>query len=167
MHRSVSNVIVTLSAYLLSLWFRVPGGHFCRSGVFTFWGCLSVAFVCLGSGDWELVYWGHGFSLLGHGGHPGLLVICVVGATGATAHVSFVVSFVCEAVQGFPCFSLRFLPPSFEFISLGFLSPLGSGGVGGRTAGRGLSRVGYIAHDVAEDLLCFLFFLLFQLAAGS
>ena len=47
-------------------------------------------------------------------GHPGLLVVCVVGATGAAAHVSFIVSFVCEAVQRVSLFSLRFLPPSFS-----------------------------------------------------
>ena len=63
---------------------------------------------------------------------------------------------------------LMFSPPFFfGSISLGFSRLLGFGGVGGRTAGRGLSRVGYIARDVAEDLLCFLFFLLLQLAAGS
>ena len=71
------------------------------------------------------------------------------------------------AVLGVSLFSLCFLPPSFGFISLGFLSPIGSGGVGGHTTGRRLSRVSYIARNVAEDLLCFLFFLLLQLAAGS
>ena len=69
--------------------------------------------------------------------------------------------------RGFPCFSCVFCPLLFGFISLGFSSPLGSGGVGGRTAGGGLSRVGYIARDFGEDLLCFLFFLLLQLAIGS
>ena len=62
---------------------------------------------------------------------------------------------------------LAFYAPFFRFISLGFLSPLGSGGVGGHTAGRGLSRVGCIARDVGVDLLCFLFFLLLRLATGS
>ena len=102
-----------------------------------------------------------------HGGHPRLLVVCVVGATGAATHVSFVVSFVCEAVRRFPCFPCVFCPLLFGSISLGFSSPLGSGGVGRRTAGRGLSRVGYMACDVGDDLLCFLFLLLLQLAAGS
>ena len=72
-----------------------------------------------------------------------------------------------EAVRGFACFPGVFCPLLFGSISLGFSSPIGSGGVGGHTAGRGLSRVGYIARDVAEDLLCFLFFLLLQLATGS
>ena len=40
-------------------------------------------------------------------------------------------------------FSLSFLPLSFRFILLDFLSLLGPGGVGGNTAGGGLSRVGF------------------------
>ena len=68
---------------------------------------------------------------------------------------------------GFLVFLVFSAPFFFGSISLGFSSLFGSGGVGGRTAGRGLSRVGYIARDVAEDLLCFLFFLLLQLATGS
>ena len=40
-------------------------------------------------------------------------------------------------------FSLSLLHLSFGFISLDFLSPLGPGGVGGNTAGGGLSRVGF------------------------
>ena len=97
---------------------------------------------------------------------PGCLY--VVGATGAAAHCFFC-CFLCFewAVWGFPCFPCVFCPLLFGSISLGFSSPLGSGGVGGHTAGRGLSRVGYVARDVAEDLLCFLFFLLLQLATGS
>ena len=39
-------------------------------------------------------------------------------------------------------FFLSFLPRSFVFIYLDFLSPLGPGGVGGNTAGGGLSQVG-------------------------
>ena len=46
------------------------------------------------------------------------------------------------AVGGFLVF-LEFLPLFFQFISLHFLSPLGPGGVGGNTAGGGLSRVGF------------------------
>ena len=68
---------------------------------------------------------------------------------------------------GFLVFHAFSAPFFFGSISLGFSSPLGSGGVGGRNAGRGLSRVGYVARDVTGDLLCFLFFLLLQLAAGS
>ena len=40
-------------------------------------------------------------------------------------------------------FSLSFLPLSFGFISLDFLSPLGPGGMGGNNAAGGLSRVGF------------------------
>ena len=69
--------------------------------------------------------------------------------------------------RGFLVFLAFSGPFFFGSISLGFSSLLGSGGVGGRTAGRGLSLVGYVARDVAEDLLCFLFFLLLQLATGS
>ena len=93
---------------------------------------------------------------------------CVVGAAGAAAHCSLCCFLCIEwAVWGFPYFPSVFCPLLFGFISLGFLRPLGSGGVGGHTAGRGLSRVGYVARDVAEDLLCFLFLLLLQLATGS
>ena len=62
---------------------------------------------------------------------------------------------------------LAFTAPFFRIYFLGLLKPAWFGGVRGRTAGRGLSRVGYIARDVGEDLLCFLFFLLLQLATGS
>ena len=49
-----------------------------------------------GSGDWEVVYWGHSFSLLWHGGHPRLLVVWYVLLVRREPPliVSFVVSFV-------------------------------------------------------------------------
>ena len=55
---------------------------------------LSVAFGILGSGDWGNVYWGHSFFLFGTGDIPDSWLFCVVGATGAAAHVPFVVCFV-------------------------------------------------------------------------
>ena len=137
-------------------------------GVPLCWGSLCRSRLCVRSlaiGGMSIE--GHSFFLLGTGDIPDSW-FCVVGATGAAAHVPFVVSFVCEAVRGFPCFPCVFCPLLFfGSISLGFSSPLGSGGVGGHTTGRGLSRVGYIPRDVEEDLLCFLFFLLLQLATGS
>ena len=145
----------------------VPGEHFCRSGVFACRGCLSVAFVCLGSGDWEDVYWGHSSFLFGTGDIPDSSLLCCWcrGSRRSLFHLLFPL-FVRQCM-GFLCFPCVFCPLLFRSISLGFSSSLGSGGVGGCTAGRGLSRVGYIARDVAEDLLCFLFFLLLQLATGS
>ena len=72
----------------------VQGGHFCQSEVFHYVGVGCVGRVCV-LGVWRL-----GECLLGpwllptwHGGHPRLLVVCVVSATGAAAHVPFVVSF--------------------------------------------------------------------------
>ena len=86
-------------------------GDVCRSrlcvGVWRLGDCLL--------GPWLLPTW--------HGGHPGLLVVCVVGATGAAARVSFVVSFVCEAVRGFLCFPCIFCPLLFRIYFLGLLKP--------------------------------------------
>ena len=129
---------------------------------------MFVGRVCLmGSGGWRNVYWGHSFFLFGTGDTPDSWVFVLLVPQEPPLIVSFVVSFVCEAVRRFPCFPCVFCPLLFRIFSLGFSSPLGSAGVGGRTAGRGLSRVGYLARDVAEDLLCFLFFLLLQLATRS
>ena len=50
-------------------------------------------------------------------------------------------------------FSLSFMPLSFGFISLDFLSPLGPGSVGGNTAGGGLSRVGFGSRCCGGSLL--------------
>ena len=92
----------------MSLWFRVPGGHFCRSEVFHFVGeDLSVAFVWLGSSNWGIVYWGHGFSLLWHGGHPRLLVVwsMLLVPREPPLVVAFVVSFVRVGSLGVSLFS--------------------------------------------------------------
>ena len=79
----------------MSLWFRVPGGHFCRSEVFHFVGeDLSVAFVCLGSGDWGNVYWGHSFFLFGTGDISDSRLLVLLVPREPPLIVSFVVSFV-------------------------------------------------------------------------
>ena len=168
MHSAVFTVIVTLSAYLFVSLVLGPRLTLPSVGGVYFVGDVCRSRLCvLGSGDCGNGYWGHGFFLFGTGDIPDSWLFCVVGATGAAAHVSFVVPLFVGQFGGFLVFPCVFCPLLFGSISLGFSSQFGSGGVGGRTAGRGLSRVGYIARDVAEDLLCFLFFLLLQLAAES
>ena len=81
MHRSVFNMIVTLSAYLLSL--RLSGvlevdtsvGRRCSTIV---GGDLLVAFVCLGSGDGEQTYPALWFLPVWHGGIPDSLLLLFV-----------------------------------------------------------------------------------------
>ena len=94
-------------------------------------------------------------------------VIYIVGAVGAAAHCSLC-CFLCLSRQfgGFLVF-LAFSAPFFRIYFLWLLKPAWFWWCGGRTAERGLSRVGYVARNVAEDLLYFLFFLLLQLATGS
>ena len=84
-----------------------------------------------------------GFFLLAQR-YPGLLVVvCVVCVDWSCRSLLCSLAFVGLAVGGFLVFLELFLPLSFAFISLDFLSPLGPGSVGGNTAGGGLSRVGF------------------------
>ena len=65
---------------------------------------LSVVFVCLESGDWRNVYWGLSFFLFGTGDIPDSWLFVLLVPQEPPLIVSFVVSFVYEAVRGFPCF---------------------------------------------------------------
>ena len=71
-----------------------------------------------------------------------VVVVCAVCAGGAAARC-YIPLRLWVWLSGVSLFSLSFLPLSFGFISMDFLSPLGPGGVGGNTAGGGLSRVGF------------------------
>ena len=169
MHSAVFTVIVTLSAYLfVSLVLGSQVNTSVGRGCLLCRGCF-VGRVCV---FWGLAIGGMSIGAIassylarGTSQTPGCFVLLVPREPPLMFPLLF--RLFCERVRGFPCFPCVFCPLLFGSISLGFSSPIGSGGVGGRTAGRGLSRVGYIARDVAEDLLCFLFFLLLQLATGS
>ena len=169
MHSAVFTVIVTLSAYLfVSLVLGSQVNTSVGRGCLLCRGCF-VGRVCV---FWGLAIGGMSIGAIassylarGTSQTPGCFVLLVPREPPLMFPLLF--RLFCERVRGFPCFPCVFCPLLFGSISLGFSSPLGSGGVGGRTAGRELSRVGCIARDVAEDLLCFLFFLLLQFAAGS
>ena len=98
-------------------------GRICRSRL-----CV------LGSGDWEIVYWGHGFSLLWHGGHPRLLVVwsMLLVPREPPLIVPFVVSFVRVGSLGVSLFSLSFLPLPFRICFLGLLKSAWSWRCGGQ-----------------------------------
>ena len=66
-----------------------------------------------------------------------LLVVLLV-PFGATAHCFLHLG----VLAGVSLFSFHFVHLFWFHFSLGFLSPLGLGGVGGNTVGRGLSQVG-------------------------
>ena len=92
-------------------------------GVPLCWGSLCRSRLCVGSlaiGRMSIGAIASSYLARGTSRTPGYYV---VGASGAAAHVPFVVSFVCEAVGGVSLFSLRFLPPSFRIYFLGLLKP--------------------------------------------
>ena len=117
---------------LCFLGFWVPGECSCQSAVSTLLGMvLSVAFVCFGSGDRRNVCWGRSFFYLVRGISKTPCYCCwlFVPGVGAAARFSCVCGFGCSGVSLFAWVLWHFL---FGFISLSFLSPLGSSGVGGQ-----------------------------------
>ena len=96
---------------------------------------------------------------------PGCGCFCVIGAIGAAAHWCF--PFFCGlAVQGFLCSPCVLCPYLSVYSFLWASQAFGSDGVGGQHCWkRDYPRRAFV-HDVAEDLVCFLFFLLLQLATG-
>ena len=79
-----------------------------------------------------------------------------------------VVSFVSVCSWVVSLFSLRFVPLSLQIFFLVLLKSTWSWRCGGQYHWRSVISGGPLMgdRDVAEDLLCFLFFLSFQLAAG-
>ena len=115
----------------------VGGVPLCRG-----WFCRSRLCV-LGSSDWGNVYWGHSFFLFGTGDISDCWSLCCWCHGSRRSLFLFLFPLFCVAVRGFPCFPWVSCPFLFGFVSLDFLRPLGPGGVGGSTAGGGLSRVGF------------------------
>ena len=118
--------------------------------------------------QWEQTYLGLCFLPVWHGGIPDslLLLFMLWVPVGAAACCCIPLRFVGLAVEGFLIF-LEFLAPFFsDFVSLDFVSPLGPGGVGATLLVEGYP--GWAStRDIVEDLLCYLFSLLLQLATGS
>ena len=122
--------------------------------------------VCLGSGDREQTYPGLWFLPVWHKGIKDsvLLLVVLLVPLGAAAHCFLCFCVCCRVVS---LFSLRFVHLFFSY-----LFPCTSkvrwvlAVWGAALLGEGYSRCSS-ARDVAEDLLCFLFFLFLRLAIGS
>ena len=134
-----------------------------------FGGILSVAFVCLGSGEGKQAYLGLWFLPVWHGGIPDsimlLLSYCLCSG-GRCPLFPLFVAFVVYGSSGVSLFSLCFCP-FFRFCPfVGLLKPLGSFGVGGHHWGGRPMPGGFRLVMLGRISFVFLFFLLLQLATG-
>ena len=115
---------------------------------------LSVAFVCLGSGDGEQIYPGLWFLPVGmwESQTPCCCCCCIV--RDGWTHRSLLLLFGVWG-QVVSLFSLRFVPLSFGIYFLEILKPAWFWRCGGQHYWKRVILGGLPAHNVVEDVLCY------------